>query len=129
MCARVQTAMIIDDDVDFCKLMTKILERRKIHVLSVHTLEEAEDYLSYLKPSIIFLDNSFPEGLGINFIQYIHAVDTAIKLVMMTGDTAHWIQAKAKEEGVDYFLSKPLSLKVIDNVLDELNFATVRRET
>ena len=30
----------------------------------VHTLQEAEDCLAYLKPNVIFLDNSFPDGLG-----------------------------------------------------------------
>lgn len=118
----VQTAMIIDDDVDFSKLLATILERRKIHVLAVHTLQEAEDYLSYLKPTVIFLDNSFPEGLGINFIKNIKDADEKIKIIMLTADSAEWIYEKAMEEGVDYFLQKPLSKNLIDSVLDELKF-------
>src|ERR1044071_4492806 len=101
MRARIQTAMIVDDDLDFCMLMTAILEKRKIHVLAVHTLQEAEDYLAYLKPTVIFLDNSFPEGLGINIISHIKSTDPGIKTVMMTGDTASWIHEKAVEEGID----------------------------
>lgn len=119
---KVQTAMIIDDDVDFSKLLTVVLEKRKIHVLAVHNLQEAEDYLAYLKPSVIFLDNSFPEGLGINFIPIIKSTDPSIRTIMMTGDTAPWIHDKAVEEGIDYFLAKPLDKKTIDRVLDELNF-------
>jgi len=122
MRARIQTAMIVDDDVDFCKLLTSILEKRKIHVLAVHTLQEAEDYLAYLKPTVIFLDNSFPEGLGINIISHIKSADPAIKTVMMTGDTASWIHEKAVEEGIDYFLTKPVSRTMIDRVLDEMDF-------
>jgi two-component system, OmpR family, response regulator len=122
MTVRVQTAMIIDDDVDFSKLLTTILERRKIHVLAVHTLQEAEDYLANLKPSVIFLDNSFPEGLGINFIQHIKSIDERIKIIMMTGDTSSWIRQKAIEEGINYFLPKPLSRQMIDKALDELKF-------
>jgi DNA-binding NtrC family response regulator len=117
----VKTAMIIDDDVDFSTLLTNFLERRKIHVLTVHSLTEAEDYLSYLKPTIIFLDNSFPEGLGINFIHCIKEVDASIKVIMMTGDTASWIHEKAIQEGIDYFLNKPLNIQMIESVLDELN--------
>jgi DNA-binding NtrC family response regulator len=119
---RAKTAMIIDDDIDFTTLLTNILEKRKIHVLTVHSLAEAEDYLSYLKPTIVFLDNSFPEGLGINFIHCIKEVDAAIKVVMMTGDTAAWIHDKAVEEGIDFFLNKPLNIHMIDAVLDELKF-------
>ncbi|MBC7948875.1 MAG: response regulator [Chitinophagaceae bacterium] len=122
MGSSIQTAMIIDDDVDLSQLLASILERRKIHVLMVHTLQEAEDYLTYMKPTVVFLDNSFPEGLGINFIENIKHADEEIKIIMMTGDTALWIEQKAKEQGINYFLKKPFSSKVIDVVLDKLNF-------
>jgi DNA-binding NtrC family response regulator len=121
----IQTAMIIDDDVDFSELLTLVLEQRKIHVLSVHTMLEAEDYLTYLKPRVVFLDNSFPEGLGINFIRSIKSFDENIKVVMMTGDRAQWIHEKAIEEGVDYFLEKPLNKALLNTVLDQLKFKKV----
>jgi DNA-binding NtrC family response regulator len=117
--------MIIDDDVDFNELLSIMLERRKIHVLSVFTLREAESYLSYLKPTVVFLDNSFPEGLGINFIHFIKSIDEKIKIVMMTGDRAEWIHEKAVEEGIDYFLQKPLRKELVESVLDELKFKKV----
>jgi two-component system, OmpR family, response regulator len=122
MGTKVQTAMIIDDDEDLGKLLAHILEERKIHVLTVHSLTEAEAYLTYLKPTVIFLDNSFPEGLGINFIKSIRSADDEIKIIMMTADTAVWIEQKAMDEGVSFFLKKPFSKKLIDTTLDQLNF-------
>jgi two-component system, OmpR family, response regulator len=118
----VQTAMIIDDDADLVCLLENILKDRKIHVLSVNTLQEAEDCLGYLKPTVIFLDNSFPDGLGVNFIRNIKSSDEEIKIIMMTADNALWIREKAIEEGINYFLRKPFSRKSIDTVLDKLNF-------
>jgi two-component system, OmpR family, response regulator len=118
----VQTAMIIDDDADLTSLLENILKDRKIHVLSVHSLQEAEDCLTYLKPTVIFLDNSFPDGLGVNFIRNIKSSDVEIKIIMMTADAALWIREKAIEEGINYFLRKPFSRKSIDVVLDKLNF-------
>jgi len=118
----VQTAMIIDDDVDLTCLLENILKDRRIHVLSVHSLQEAEDCLSYLKPTVIFLDNSFPDGLGINFIRTIKSSDEEIKIIMMTADTSLWIKEKAIEEGINYFLRKPFSRRSIDVVLDKLHF-------
>jgi len=122
----VQTAMIIDDDDDLGQLLAAILETRKIHVLIVNTLEEAEEYLAYLKPTVIFLDNNFPGGLGINFIRKIKSFDDEIRIIMMTADASTWIREKAIEEGIDYFLKKPFSKKAIDHVLDKLNFRKVR---
>ena len=121
----VQTAMIIDDDDDLGHLLSAILETRKIHVMIINTLDEAEEYLDFLKPTVIFLDNNFPGGLGINFIRKIKSVDDEIKIIMMTADPSTWIREKAVEEGIHYFLRKPFSKKAIDHVLDKLNFRKV----
>ena len=120
-----KTAMIIDDDEDLSRLLTSMLEARKILALEVHTLHEAEEYLSYMKPTVVFLDNSFPEGLGINFIRNIHLADEEIKIIMMTADSAKWIEEKAKAEGITYFLRKPFDKKVIDTILDKLELGKI----
>jgi DNA-binding response OmpR family regulator len=114
--------MIIDDDEDLSTLLASMLEARKILALPVHSLNEAEEYLSYMKPTVVFLDNSFPEGLGINFIRNIHMADQEIKIIMMTADSAKWIEEKAKEEGINYFIRKPFNKEIIDQVLDKLEF-------
>ena len=116
----VQTAMIIDDDDDLGQILSGILETRKVHALIVNTLDEAEEYLAYLKPTVIFLDNNFPGGLGINFISRIKSFDDEIKIIMMTADTALWIRQKALDQGINYFLEKPFSKEIIDGVLDKL---------
>ncbi len=118
----IRTAMIIDDDEDFCRLLTFALEKRKMHTMSIQSLPEAENCLTYLKPTIVFLDNNFPDGLGINFISNIRTADDEIKIIMMTADPANWIKEKAIEEGVHYFLNKPFSMDMVYTVLDELSF-------
>jgi two-component system alkaline phosphatase synthesis response regulator PhoP len=125
MGVRIQTAMVIDDDDDFVELLTAILESRKIYVLSISNLEEAEQNLNFLKPTVIFLDNNFPEGLGVNFIRQIKDFDEDIRIVMMTADSSTWIREKAIEEGIDYFLRKPFTTKAVYSVLDKLNFRKV----
>ena len=37
----VQTAMIIDDDVDLTNILGRMLEKRKMQVMKIHSLEEA----------------------------------------------------------------------------------------
>lgn len=120
-----QTAMIIDDDEDLVNLLGSMLEARKILALPVYSLNEAEEYLSYMKPTVVFLDNSFPEGLGINFIRQIHLADQEIKIIMMTADSAQWIEEKAKAEGINYFLKKPFNKEIVNNILDKLEMRRV----
>lgn len=120
MSVPVQTAMIVDDDADLSQLLAAILETRKIHALTVPTLQEAEECLAFMKPTVIFLDNSFPEGLGINLIRNIKSADQEIKIIMMTADPSVWIKQKAKDEGINYFLEKPFNEKIINEVLDKV---------
>ena len=116
--------MIIDDDADLGVLLITALEKRKIHALAVQSLPEAEGFLAFMKPTFIFLDNNFPEGLGINFIRNIKSSDREIIIIMMTADPAPWIEEKAMEEGANYFLRKPFPSAAIDGMLEALNYKT-----
>jgi len=118
---KVQTAMVIDDDEDLTFILASILEARKIYTVEMHSLTEAEECLSHLKPTVIFLDNSFPEGLGVNFIPVIKSIDSGIKIVMITADTDKWVEEKAAAEHINYFIKKPFTTKMINGVLDKLN--------
>lgn len=118
---KVQTAMVIDDDEDLTHILASILEARKIYTVEIHSLPEAEECLEYLKPTIIFLDNSFPEGLGINFIPFIKSTDEDIKIVMMTADPDSWVEERATAENINYFIKKPFNRKLIEGVLDKLD--------
>jgi response regulator of citrate/malate metabolism len=121
MGVHMQTAMIIDDDGDLNELLAQMLEERRIYTLAVQTLSEAEAYLGFLKPTLIFLDNSFPDGLGINFIKQIRSADEEIRIIMMTADRDKWIQEKAIDEGASYFLHKPFNRQSIYQALDKVN--------
>ena len=121
MGVQMQTAMIIDDDGDLNELLSQMLEERRIYTLAVQTLSEAEAYLGFLKPTMVFLDNSFPDGLGINFIKHIRSADEEIKIIMMTADRDKWIQEKAIDEGASYFLHKPFNRQSIYQALDKVN--------
>ena len=118
-----KTAMIIDDDEDLGELLSMMLASRRIQAIAIHTLTEAEACLEIMKPNLIFLDNSFPDGLGINFIRTIRSADEEIKIIMITADTEQWIEQKARDEGIDFFLKKPITRQTIERALDQINFA------
>jgi len=107
------SALIIDDDVDLCHLLSRVLACNKINVASAHSLEEAEKLLQKGKPKLIFLDNNLPDGLGIDFMKKIKAIDEEIKVIMITGDTAANIEHKARESGIDSFITKPFRFDTI----------------
>jgi DNA-binding NtrC family response regulator len=113
--------MIVDDDDDLTYLLENILKTRNIEVLSMHSLRDARECLACTKPDVIFLDNSFPDGIGVNFIGNIKSTGDDIQIIMMTSDTSAWVRKRAMEEGAHYFLEKPFSRQTIDELLDQVH--------
>src|SRR5262245_48197523 len=112
--------MIVDDDDDLTYLLENMLKTRNIKVLSAHSLHDARECLATARPDVIFLDNSFPDGIGVNFIGNIKSKSNDIQIIMMTSDTSAWVRKRAMEEGAHYFLEKPFTKKTIDQLLDQV---------
>ena len=105
-------ALIVDDEVDICFLLKDIL-RKKFESSSVTTLAEAELYLQLNDPSVIFLDNKLSDGLGIDHIHSFKEQHPKTRIVMITANDNFTDKEKAFQEGADYFINKPFSIKAI----------------
>ncbi len=72
------------------------------------------------RPSLVFLDNNLPDGQGIDFIPYLklHYPDT--RVIMVTANDSAFDKKRAFQKGADGFLSKPLTLDLINRTLDKI---------
>ena len=113
-------ALIIDDETDIWVLLSNILRKHKLRTYYVNNLEAATKRLAQEVPAIIFLDNHLPDGLGLDFIQFIKKHYPQTKIVMIT---AHNLQAdrnRALNEGADLFICKPFSSDTINDSIKRL---------
>lgn len=113
-------ALIIDDETDIWVLLSKILRKYNLTTYYVDNLESATKRLEQETPSIIFLDNHLPDGLGLDFIQFIKTNYSQVKIVMITGHSEDGDRNRALSEGADYFISKPFSSAAIHDTLKKL---------
>lgn len=111
----VQKALIIDDELDTCFLLSMALKKCGIPTLTAHSLKEGFEKLKSEKPQLVFLDNNLPDGLGIEQIQKIKIAFPNIKLVMITAISA--LKEKAILLGANFFIEKPLDLSKIEFIL------------
>lgn len=111
-------ALIIDDDVDICFLLTLILKNKNIPSVYVNSLAEAKEVFPRYKPSVVFLDNHLPDGAGMDFIPTIkkHYPDT--KILMITAHNSEITRKKAVNSGAEYFIGKPFNMEEISEILD-----------
>jgi two-component system OmpR family response regulator len=113
-------ALIVDDEVDICFLLSGILRQKNVKPSFVNSLASAKQSLQQEIPSILFLDNHLPDGLGLDFIQYVKGTYPAIKIVMITAHDGLAERKKAQAEGADLFISKPFTRDVIDYAIKKL---------
>src|ERR1700730_9259395 len=63
--------LIVDDEPDICYLFSRILLKRNLKPGYAKNLAEAFQSIQAAPPSLIFLDNSLPDGQGIDFIPFL----------------------------------------------------------
>lgn len=112
--------LIIDDETDICYLLSTLLKQRNLEPGYVNTLSDAQKALEKEAPGIIFLDNHLPDGLGINFIEYIKSRFPEAKIIMITAHDTATDKHKALTQGADFFISKPFSRDIIYKTVDQL---------
>lgn len=113
-------ALIVDDEIDICYLLSSILKQKNLCTAYVNTLFDAETILKNENPRIIFLDNHLPDGKGVEFIDYVKKNCPAAKVVMITAYDTYSDRQKAMQEGADYFIGKPFTKDMIYKTVEKL---------
>ena len=114
-------ALIIDDEVDVCYLLTEILKRKNIKASYVNSLTEAKMILERFTPSLIFLDNHLPDGLGVDFVKYIKSICPAASILVITAQEKSFYKEKALMNGAIDFIGKPFTKEIIFTAIDNIS--------
>lgn len=112
--------LIIDDETDICYLLSTLLKQKNLDTHYVNSLSEAALALKSENPEIIFLDNHLPDGLGMDFIEYIKLHHPTTKIIMITAHDTDADRKKALQEGADYFIGKPFTRDIVYKAVDQL---------
>jgi two-component system, OmpR family, response regulator len=117
---RLRKVLIVDDEPDICYLFSRILRGRNLTSGYARNLAEASSSIIADPPALIFLDNSLPDGRGMDFIPYLKKNYPATRVVMITANDGPVDKRMALQRGADDFWGKPLSLDLIKQALDKL---------
>jgi two-component system OmpR family response regulator len=113
-------ALIIDDEIDICYLLSGILRNKHMQTAYVTSLSEATIHLRKEAPSIVFIDNYLPDGRGTDYISHIKAVRPDSKIIMITAHDTIEDRSKALKMGADRFIGKPFTKEIINNIIQEM---------
>lgn len=112
--------LVIDDDVDTCFLLNRILDAKNIRTVCVNTLQQARVVFETMQPSLIFLDNNLPDGYGLNFIPLIRDKFPKAQIIMITAHSNDFNKRAALMKGAVLFMTKPFNSDEIYRALEFL---------
>lgn len=103
-------ALVVDDSLTMRKVLSRVLEREDIEVVTANDGMDAIEKLQEITPDIILTDIEMPRMDGFEFARYVRDNPATLKtpLVMISSRTADKHRNVAAAIGVDAFLGKPV---------------------
>lgn len=122
----VDSALLVDDEVDFVETLARRLRARGLNVDTAHDGAEALECLERNRYDAVVLDLSMPAIDGLETLAKIRAIRPDQAVIMLTGCGTIQAAVQATRGGAMDFLEKPTD---IDVLLQKIRTARARRLT
>jgi len=109
--------LVIDDDVVFCQLVKRGLERNGYSVVSAHDEKTALENASIFKPDFILLDLRLGDASGLQLIEPLLKIRKDSQILVLTGYASLTTAVMAIKLGAINYLAKPVDVPAIVNAL------------
>lgn len=120
MIDKIPKVLIVDDEIDICFVLSSMLKSKNVPTRFANSLAEAQVLLQTENPSILILDNHLPDGLGVEFLEYVKRYYPSTKIVMITAHDSQADKKLAMQRGADFFIGKPFSIKTVRQTIENL---------
>lgn len=112
------TALIIDDEPDIRELLELTLGRMDIETRAASNLSEGKQLLSEHDFDMCLTDMKLPDGDGIDFVEHMQQNFPDIPVAVITAHGNMELAIKALKAGAFDFVSKPVDLQVLRNLVN-----------
>jgi PAS domain S-box-containing protein len=121
--AKLLRVLVVDDNVDGCMLLAKVVRRNGYSVQTAFTGPAALATATVWRPDVVLLDIGLPEINGFEIARRLRAdpATKATKLVAVTGYGSEKDIELGREAGFDAHLVKPVDLVEVEELLAAWN--------
>ncbi len=110
--------LVIDDEPDIRELLEITLNRMNIQTLCAEDISSAKKLLSEHNFDLCLTDMKLPDGNGLDLVDYIQQTERPIPVAVITAHGSMDIAIKAMKKGAFDFLSKPVDLTVLRDLVN-----------
>ena len=126
------TALVVDDEVDLCRLMQITLTKMGIKSDVAYTLSQAKSYWQENDYDFCLTDLKLPDGSGLELVKYISA-SSSKPIAVITAHGSMDLAIEALKLGAFDFVNKPLELprlrQLVENALKVIHQDNAAKST
>lgn len=100
--------LVIDDDLDICRLLQRFLQKNDYEVDIVQSGEAGISLLKKNRYDLILCDYKLPDANGLEILQKIKIIDSATAVVIITGYSDVKTAVETLRHGAYDYVTKPL---------------------
>ena len=113
---KINSALIIDDELDICILLKNFLIKKNVIVSFSTTLSDGSSKLKDLHPDLLILDHNLPDGRGIDSIANFKRENQDLYIILISAMSN--LKIMAMEKGADLFMEKPISFITLNKLIE-----------
>ncbi len=119
----VQTVLIVDDELNICRLLVRVLTKVGVRVLTADTAAAAEKLLLQNHVNLILCDHQMPGEKGLTFLGRIGDQYPDMVRTLLTGNSDFALTLESSNDNrVHHCITKPFEMDAIQKfVVDQLS--------
>ena len=110
-------ALVVDDEPDICELLSLTLGRMDIETVTAGDVTGAKKSLQDNKFDICLTDMRLPDGDGLQLVEWMQTNNAGVPVAVITAHGNIETAVQALKLGAFDFISKPLDLKNLRNIV------------
>jgi EAL domain-containing protein (putative c-di-GMP-specific phosphodiesterase class I)/signal transduction histidine kinase/FixJ family two-component response regulator len=109
--------LVVDDDNDVRKMLSRVLRRAAFDVVDVDSGRRALAELDARRFDVVLSDVHMPDGDGLDLLRGIRRVDLDLPVILISGKPDVESAAAALEYGAFRYLTKPIEIEPFERVV------------
>jgi two-component system response regulator PilR (NtrC family) len=110
--------LVIDDEADICELISLSLSKIGVDSVTALDINSAKQQLQQHDFNLCLTDLCLPDGSGIEVVEHIQQKYPCLPVAVITAYGSMELAVKALKAGAFDFVSKPVNLKILRNLVE-----------
>ena len=113
-------ALVIDDELDICMMVTKHLQNARFETDYARTVKDAFAKLTASKYELVMLDLNLPDGTGYDVMSFLKESESQPSIIVISAYDNE--VSDIMDKGASLFIAKPFTTRTVSKALKALNF-------